>query len=146
VCKPSLGQENRIVELRPSMIKFKSPEYPLEVVRGSTFTQGYLNRQVILLMNCLGVPDDVFMIHLDNALNQLDVKIVISNLEKIYKKSRKQKKGRLELSQEMEIFFGPSRMFGSIFKYALVRQFEIKAEQKVKAKKQPSLLSQDEKE
>jgi hypothetical protein len=41
----------------------------------------------------------------------------------------------------MEIFFGPSRMFGSIFKYALVRQFEIKAEQKVKAKKQPSLLS-----
>jgi hypothetical protein len=49
-------------------------------------------------MNCLGVPDDVFMTHLDNALNQLDVKIVISNLEKIYKKSRKQKKGRLELS------------------------------------------------
>jgi hypothetical protein len=146
VCKPSIGQEVRMVELRPSMIKFKSPEYPLEVVRGSTFTQGYLNRQVILLMNCLGVPDDVFMTHLDNALNQLDVKIVISNLEKIYKKSRKQKKGRLELSQEMELFFGPSRMFGSIFKYALVRQFEIKAEQKVKAKSQPALLSQEEKE
>lgn len=114
------------------MIKFKSNEYPLEVVRGSTFTQGYLNRQVILLLSCIGVPDDIFMMFLDKALNQLDVKIVISNLEKIYKKSRKLKKGRLELSQEMELFFGPSRMFGSIFKYALVRQFEIKAEVKQK--------------
>ncbi len=74
------------------------------------------------------------------------MKIVISNLEKIYKKSRKQKKGRLELSQEMELFFGPSRVFGSIFKHALVRQFEIKAEQKSRVKNQQPLLSQDEKD
>jgi len=43
VCKPSLGDLIRLVELRKSMIKFKCEDYYLEVVRGSTFTQGYLN-------------------------------------------------------------------------------------------------------
>jgi hypothetical protein len=77
---------------------------------------------------------------LDKALESLDVKIVISNLEKIYKKSRKLKKGRQELSQEMELFFGPSKVFGAIFKYSLVRSFEIKAELRAKLKGQPQPL------
>ena len=42
--KPALGESERLVELRESQIKFKSKDYYLEVVRGSTFTQGYLNR------------------------------------------------------------------------------------------------------
>jgi len=51
-----------------------------------------------LLLSCLGVPDDVFLGHLEKALNSLDVAAVLSNLEKIYKKSRKNKKSRLELA------------------------------------------------
>ena len=47
----------------------------------------------------------------------------------------------------MELFFGPSKVFGSIFKYALVRSFEIKADLRAKLKNQPQpLLSQKEKE
>ncbi len=60
---------------------------------------------------------------LDRALNSLDTKIVMSNLERIYKKTRKSKKSRMELAQEMELFFGPSRIFGPVFKHAMVRSF-----------------------
>ena len=38
VTKPSLGENVRLVEIRPSQIKFKTTDYYLEVVRGSTFT------------------------------------------------------------------------------------------------------------
>ena len=130
VCKPQLGEGVRLIEMRQSQIKFKSNDYFLEAVRGSTFTQGYLNRQVILLLSCLGVPDEVFMGHLERALNSLDVKAVISNLEKIFKKTRTSKKSRVELAQQFELFFGPSKIFGSIFKYAMVRSFEQKSDAK----------------
>lgn len=79
-----------------------------------------------MLLSCLGVPDDVFLSLLERALNSLDLNAVINNLEKIYQKSSKSKKSRLELAQEMELFFGPSKIFGSVFKYAMVRSFELK--------------------
>ena len=141
--KPELP--GRLVELRPSQVKFKANEYFLEVVRGSTFTQGYLNRQIILLLSCLGVSDDVFIHHLNNAMDSLDLTIVLSNLEKIYKKSKKHKSDRKNLAQEMELFFGPSKVFGPIFKHALVRSFDLKHEQR-KVKKQQQLLTEEEKE
>ena len=124
--KPELP--GRLVEIRPSQVKFKANEYYLEVVRGATFTQGYLNRQIILLLSCLGVSDEVFMNHLANAMDSLDLKIVLSNLEKIYKKSKKHKSDRKNLAQEMELFFGPSKVFGPIFKHVLVRSFDLKHE------------------
>ena len=124
--KPELP--GRMVELRPSQVKFVANEYVLEVVRGATFTQGYLNRQIILLLSCLGVPDEVFIHHLTNAMESLDMRVVLSNLEKIYKKSKKHKGDRKNLAQEMELFFGPSKVFGPIFKHALVRSFDLKHE------------------
>jgi RNA-dependent RNA polymerase len=125
--KPELP--GRLVELRPSQVKFVANEYFLEVVRGATFTQGYLNRQIILLLSCLGVPDEVFIHHLTSAMESLDMRVVLSNLEKIYKKSKKHKGDRKNLAQEMELFFGPSKVFGPIFKHALVRSFDLKHEQ-----------------
>jgi hypothetical protein len=83
----------------------------------------------------LGISDDVFIHHLNNAMDSLDLTIVLSNLEKIYKKSKKHKSERKNLAQEMELFFGPSKVFGPIFKHALVRSFDLKNEQR-KQKKQ----------
>lgn len=57
--KPSL--KGRCLEIRPSMKKFESPDFKLEIIRCATFSQGYLNRQVIMLLNCLGVDDDLFL-------------------------------------------------------------------------------------
>jgi RNA-dependent RNA polymerase len=69
--KPELP--GRLAELRPSQVKFIANEFFLEVVRGATFTQGYLNRQIILLLNCLGVPDETFMNHLSLSMESLDI-------------------------------------------------------------------------
>lgn len=72
------------------MMKFKCDEFPLEVIRCATFSQGYLNRQVIMLLNCLGVPDTVFRIQLGKALEGLNIKQVLKRLvnqaENFYKK------------------------------------------------------------
>lgn len=61
-------------------------------------------------------------------MESLDMRVVLSNLEKIYKKSKKHKGDRKNLAQEMELFFGPSKVFGPIFKHALVRSFDMKHE------------------
>lgn len=111
VCKPSLGETERIVERRKSQIKFESKDNFLEVIRCSTFSQGYYNRQVILLLSTLGVPDNVFETHLEVALKSLDIIAVINNLEKIYQKSKKNRKAIKELSVEFDLFFGPSKIF-----------------------------------
>ena len=76
--KPTL--KGKTIELRKSMIKFECDEYPLEIIRGSTFSQGYLNRQVILLTSCIGVPDEVFLNLLDEALKNLNINNVINGL------------------------------------------------------------------
>ena len=97
------------MELRPSQVKFESQDYYLEVIRCSTFSQGYLNRQVILLLSNLGVKDEVFIKHLDNSIRSLEVGAVLSNLEKIYNaKAGKNKKSRKELAAELDLFFGAS--------------------------------------
>jgi len=40
------------IQFRESQEKFKSPDMQLEVIRCATYSQGYLNRQVIMLMSC----------------------------------------------------------------------------------------------
>ncbi|CAB4432062.1 unnamed protein product [Rhizophagus irregularis] len=49
--------------IRPSQRKFKAPDpLYLEIVKTvKTSSPGYLNRQIILLLSTLGVPDDVFI-------------------------------------------------------------------------------------
>jgi hypothetical protein len=58
------------------------------------------------------VKDEVFMVHLRNSLKSLDVRAVLNNLKKIYEKSRKHRKSKQELSAELDLFFGPSKIFG----------------------------------
>ncbi|KAI9251659.1 RNA dependent RNA polymerase-domain-containing protein [Helicostylum pulchrum] len=64
----SLADEVVKVQLRPSQIKFESKHLTLEVIRTSTFINGYLNRQVITLLSALGVKDEVFMELMDSML------------------------------------------------------------------------------
>jgi RNA-dependent RNA polymerase len=49
------------IRLRESQIKFPSNDLSLNVVRCATYSQGYLNRQLIMLLSCLGVPDHIFL-------------------------------------------------------------------------------------
>ena len=57
--KPSLqGQQ---IHLRDSQIKFEADDLTFNVIRCATFGQGFLNRQVIILLGCLGVPDHYFL-------------------------------------------------------------------------------------
>ncbi|GAA5813500.1 hypothetical protein MFLAVUS_006978 [Mucor flavus] len=68
----SLADEVVKVQLRPSQIKFESKHLTLEVIRTSTFINGYLNRQVITLLSSLGVKDEVFMELMDNMLLEIN--------------------------------------------------------------------------
>lgn len=43
------------------MIKFNAINPWLEIIRCATYSPGLLNRQVIILLNTLGVPEKVFM-------------------------------------------------------------------------------------
>ncbi len=53
--------ECRKVQNRFSQSKFNSPDMNLEVIRCAKFSQGYLNRQAILLMSSQSVEDSTFM-------------------------------------------------------------------------------------
>ncbi|KFH66584.1 hypothetical protein MVEG_07109 [Podila verticillata NRRL 6337] len=55
------------VQIRPSMKKFHVDHYVLEVIKTSAFTSSYLNRQIIILLSALGVPDKVIL-DLKNAM------------------------------------------------------------------------------
>ncbi|KAF9902274.1 hypothetical protein EC991_005069 [Linnemannia zychae] len=58
--KDSSLKGNR-VQIRPSMKKFDVAHYVLEVIKTSSFIPSFLNRQIIILLTCLGVPDKVIL-------------------------------------------------------------------------------------
>ncbi|KAG0093757.1 hypothetical protein BGZ93_001926 [Podila epicladia] len=64
VCPHLYGNQ---VEIRRSMKKFDVDHYVLEVIKTSAFTPSYLNRQIIILLSALGVPDKVIL-DLKNAM------------------------------------------------------------------------------
>ncbi|KAG0347564.1 hypothetical protein BG004_007468 [Podila humilis] len=64
VCPELSGKS---VEIRKSMKKFHVDHYVLEVIKTSSFTGSYLNRQIIILICALGVPDHVIL-NLKNAM------------------------------------------------------------------------------
>lgn len=61
-------REKESIHVRPSMIKFESTDTELGIIRCSSFSQGYLNRQIIVLLSSLGVPNSIFI---DMALDEL---------------------------------------------------------------------------
>ena len=56
-----IKQQKVLLQLRKSQIKFNATTLTLDVCQSSTFIQGYLNRQIIVLMHCLGVSKDYFI-------------------------------------------------------------------------------------
>ena len=47
--------------LRPSMVKYACEFKDLEILDRNKYRAGYLNRQIILLLNTLGIEDKVFV-------------------------------------------------------------------------------------
>ncbi len=76
-----------------------------------------------MLLNSLGVPDEVFKIALDNALKNLKLETVVFNLYESAMKILKRNAGGNEpdIIRDMNIFFGPSKVFIPIFKHALIK-------------------------
>ncbi|KAI9490301.1 RNA dependent RNA polymerase-domain-containing protein [Zychaea mexicana] len=64
--------DGKDIALRPSQIKFTSTHKMLEINRPAHASFTYLNRQIILLLSSLGVPDDIFMELLQVMLGQFD--------------------------------------------------------------------------
>jgi hypothetical protein len=64
--------KGRILQLRPSQIKFSSEYLTLEVVRTSSTISAYLNRQSITLLSALGVKDTVFTRILGDTIGDLN--------------------------------------------------------------------------
>ncbi|KAG0046109.1 hypothetical protein BGZ83_008704 [Gryganskiella cystojenkinii] len=62
----------RQVEIRPSMKKFDVAHYVLEVIKTSGIISSYLNRQIIILLSALGVPDNVFLDLRDKMIRDLE--------------------------------------------------------------------------
>ncbi|KAF2273695.1 RdRP-domain-containing protein [Westerdykella ornata] len=50
-----------VVHIRPSQYKFTAPVRGLEVIRASAFATAYFNRQLIIVLSTLGVPDSAFI-------------------------------------------------------------------------------------
>lgn len=61
VSKEQFENNQSQVILRKSQVKFPSDNLTLDIVRCATFSQGFLNRQIITLLHCLGVPIDYFL-------------------------------------------------------------------------------------
>jgi len=83
--------EGRQIHLRKSQTKFPSEDLTFNVIRCSTFGQGYLNRSIILLLNCLGVSDDYFiskqrqakqLVDLDSVRDRLNIALQLYNRSK----------------------------------------------------------------
>ena len=109
------------------MKKFSGNLYELAAIRISTYSYPFLNRQVILLLNHLGVPDKVFEDKNDQAIKHLEVKDTLLRLSKKAARNIRQESDELlkdsnlkELIREMRLFFGPSKQFRKIFMRALL--------------------------
>ncbi|KAK5062829.1 hypothetical protein LTR84_004904 [Exophiala bonariae] len=60
------------VLIRPSQFKFDSDSDILEIIRVSEYWQSFLNRQLILVLSDLGVPDAVFLQKQEECIAALD--------------------------------------------------------------------------
>lgn len=61
------------VHIRKSQYKFAAVHSGLEIIRHSQFTMASLNRQLIIVLSALGVPDQVFIDRLRTMLENLDL-------------------------------------------------------------------------
>jgi RNA-dependent RNA polymerase len=77
----------REIHIRPSQYKFPAKHEGLEIIRWSQFAAASLNRQLILILSALGVPDEIFIQKLKLQLSNLeramkDEKVALALLQK----------------------------------------------------------------
>lgn len=60
------------IKIRPSQYKFECDSEELEIIRVSEFWQPFLNRQLILVLSDLGVPDNIFLQKQEECIKSLD--------------------------------------------------------------------------
>ncbi|KAF8944123.1 hypothetical protein BGZ47_004607 [Haplosporangium gracile] len=70
--KDATLKDNR-VQIRPSMKKFDVAHYVLEVIKTSSFIPSFLNRQIIILLTSLGVPEEVIWNLKENMVQDLNM-------------------------------------------------------------------------
>ncbi|KAH0543787.1 hypothetical protein FGG08_001969 [Glutinoglossum americanum] len=75
-CKGVLGVwpdvRHREIHIRPSQYKFPAAHNGLEIIRWSQYAAATLNRQLILVLSALGVPDHVFVTKLKEMMANLE--------------------------------------------------------------------------
>lgn len=64
------------LQIRPSMRKFESNHLQLEVCQAARRFPGHLNREIILLLDTLGVPERVFLDLQKKMLEDIDAILV----------------------------------------------------------------------
>jgi hypothetical protein len=69
------------VQMRDSQIKFPSEDLSFNVIRCGTFSQGFLNRQVITLLYCLGVPESYFIDKQREALKDMSLTAINTRIK-----------------------------------------------------------------
>ncbi len=100
------------IQLRQSQIKFEAQDLSFNVIRASTFGQGYFNRQVIMLLYCLGVPETYFTDLQKSAIAEIQVKVLAQKLQS----------GKL--SQQLQ----QARMFNNVFKWFTHSKLDVQTE------------------
>ena len=71
---PKIGASE--IHLRKSQYKFPASHTGLEIIRWSQFASAYLNRQLIVVLSTLGVPDAIFIKKLTDQLTDLEQAMV----------------------------------------------------------------------
>ncbi|KAI9594184.1 RNA dependent RNA polymerase-domain-containing protein [Syncephalis fuscata] len=69
---PPLSSTLRRIEYRDSQCKFKSDHRALEVIRVANYTAGALNRQIIVLLTCLGVDGNVILNRMTEMMDRIN--------------------------------------------------------------------------
>ena len=68
------------IRLRPSQTKFDAAERGrLEIIRGARFVRAELNRQLITILSCLEVHDDIFMNKVEEQLAEIQTAVHLSS-------------------------------------------------------------------
>jgi RNA-dependent RNA polymerase len=66
------GLMGTTVQIRPSQYKFEAPIKGLEIIRASAFATACFNRQLIIVLSTLGVPDQTFIRKQQEMVNYLE--------------------------------------------------------------------------
>jgi RNA-dependent RNA polymerase len=74
---PGLGATN--VKLRKSQFKFETSYSGMEIIRCSEYWVATLNRQIILVLSALGVPDEIFLEIQDTEIQLMERAMIDDN-------------------------------------------------------------------